>query len=100
MCSMSIVKTSTKEEKAKVFEMVLSSPGMAENCKLSFKLSRQNVLVLARLIETGILDAKSGTEDDVFGALPAESSVEFKVIHEEILKKAGLADFYQKLKSL
>ena len=97
---MSTVKTSTKEEKAKVFEMVLSSPGMAENCKLGFKMSRQNVLVLARLIENGILEAKNGFEDDVLGVLPAESTAEFKVILEEILKKAGIADFYQKLKSL
>lgn len=97
---MSTVKASTKEEKAKVFEMVLSSPGMAEHCKLGFKMSRLNVLVLARLIETGILEAKSRFDDDLFDSLPSESTTEFKLFHEEILRKSGLADFYQKLKSI
>ena len=97
---MSTAGPSGKKEKSKVFEMVLSSPGMAENCKISFKMSRQNVLVLGRLIESGILDSKSSFEDEILGALPEESAAEFKIIHEEILKKAGLTDFYEKLKLL
>lgn len=93
---MSIVK----KEKSKLFEMVLSSPGMAESCKIGFKISRQNVLVLARLIESGILENKTVSEDDILGALPESSVAEFKAIHEEVLKKSGLTEFYEKLKSL
>ena len=96
---MSIVGTSGKKEKSKVFEMILCSPGMAESCKMSFKITRQNVLVLSRLIEAGILNSKNLFEDDILNSLPEESIAEFKLVHEEILKKAGLADFYEKLKS-
>lgn len=45
--------TNGKKEKSKVFEMILCSPGMAEHCKISLKITRQNVLVLSRLIEAG-----------------------------------------------
>ena len=97
---MSNVKASTKEEKSTIFAMVLSSPGMSENCKIVLQMSRQNVLLLSRLIEAGILNAKGNFEDEILSALPEESAGEFKIIHEEILKKSGLTDFYEKLKSL
>ncbi len=92
--------TNGKKEKSKVYEMILCSPGMAEHCKISLKITRQNVLVLSRLIESGILNAKGAFEDEILGSLSEESVAEFKGIHEEVLKKAGLADFYEKLKSL
>jgi hypothetical protein len=92
---MSIVK----KEKSKVFEMVLSSPGMTESCKISLKISRQNVLVLAKLIESGILEAKPNFEDELFSSIPENSVEEFKIIHEEMLKKSGLTEFYEKLKT-
>ena len=93
-------KISSKEEKTKVFEMVLSSPGMAETCKISLKMTRQNVLLLGRLIESGILSNKGNFEDEVLGVLPEALTEEFKRIHGELLSKAGLTDFYEKLKSL
>ena len=39
------------KEKSKIFETVLSSPGMNEKCKIVLMLSRQNILLLSRLIE-------------------------------------------------
>lgn len=89
-----------KKEKTTIFSTVLSSPGMSDNCKIVLQMSRQNVLLLSRLIEAGILSAKGNFEDDILSALPPESAGEFKVIHEEILKKSGLTDFYEKLKQL
>lgn len=97
---MSTVGTSTKKEKSKIFETVLSSPGMSESCKITLQMTRQNVLLLGRLIEAGIISVNASFEDEILSALPEESASEFKVIHEEILKKAGLTDFYEKLKSL
>lgn len=97
---MSNVVASSKKEKSKVFETVLSSPGMSENCKIVLQMSRQNVLLLGRLIEAGILSTNSNFDDEILSALPEESAGEFKIIHEEILKKSGLTNFYEKLKSL
>lgn len=97
---MSNVKTSDKEEKSKLFAMVLSSPGMSENCKIVLQMSRQNVLLLSRLIESGILDPNKSFDDEILNALPEVSTSEFKIIHEEMLRKSGLTDFYEKLKLL
>jgi len=97
---MSTSVSSTKKEKAKFFEMVLCSPGMSEFCKINLKISRQNALLLSRIIEAGILGANADSKDEFLSALPEGTTAEFKMIHEEILKKAGLAEFYEKLKTL
>ncbi|HMU47542.1 MAG TPA: hypothetical protein PKC72_14305 [Chitinophagaceae bacterium] len=88
------------KEKSKIFETVLCSPGMTDKCKIVLQISRQNVLLLARLIEAGLLGKEQPFEDAIMQALPKESGEEFKVVHEEILRKAELTDFYEKLKSI
>jgi len=88
------------KEKSKIFETVLSSPGMNEKCKIVLMLSRQNILLLSRLIEAGLLTGEQAFDDEIIAALPKESVEEFKLIHEEILRKSDLTDFYQRLKSL
>ena len=88
------------KEKSKVYETVLSSPGMTEKCKINLLISRQNILLLARLIEAGLLSDKKSFDDEIVTSLSKEFSEEFKGIHEEILKKGELAEFYEKLKLL
>lgn len=90
----------SKKEKSKIFETVLSSPGMKENCKIVLTMSRQNILVLTRLIDAGLLSGKASFDDEILETLPAESANDFKVIHEEVLKKSGLTDFYNLLTQL
>jgi hypothetical protein len=91
---------SEKKEKAKIFETVLSSPGMSEKCKIILQLSRQNILLLGRLIEAGLLSEGQQLNDEIINALPKESLEEFRSIHEEILKKGSLTEFYERLKVL
>ena len=88
MRCMSTVGPVSKKEKAKFFEMI------------SLKMTRQNALLLSRLIEASLLDEKASFDDDFLSALPEGSVNDFKSIHEEILRKAGLSDFYDKLKSI
>ena len=88
------------KEKSKIFETVLSSPGMSEKCKIVLMLSRQNILLLSRLIESGLLTDEQAFDDEIIAALPKESLGEFKTIHEEILRKSELTDFYERLKRL
>jgi len=90
----------TSKEKSKIFETVLSSPGMNEKCKINLMISRQNILLLSRLIEAGLLSDKKNFDDEIISALPKESFEEFRGIHEEILKKAELTEVYEKLKLL
>ena len=94
------MSTSVSKEKSKIFETVLSSPGMNQKCKINLVMSRQNVLLLSRLIEAGLLTDQQDIDDEIINALPKESLEEFKTVHEEILKKSNLTEFYEKLKSL
>lgn len=88
------------KEKSKIFETVFSSPGMSEKCKISMHISRQNIILLGRLIEYGILSEKNSFNDEILSVLPKESLEDFKTIREEMLKKADLTDFYERLKTL
>lgn len=94
------MSSAVNKEKAKVFETVFSSPGMSEKCKIVMHVSRQNIILLGRLIEYGILSEKNNFNDEVLTALPRESTEDFKLIKEEMLKKADLIEFYERLKSL
>ena len=97
---MSNVQANGSKEKSKIFQTVLSSPGMTEKCKINLMISRQNILLLGRLIEAGLLSDKNPFDDEILAALPEDSLEQFKTIHEEILKKGELTDFYERLKLL
>ena len=73
---------------------------MTEKCKIVLTISRQNILVLGRLIEVGLITDNNTYKDEITAALSMESLDEFKTIHEEILRKGELTDFYQRLKML
>ena len=87
-------------DRGKVFETVLSSPGMGETCKILLNPSRQTVVLLCRLIEQGLENAEGKHGDEMLSFLPSEAVQEVKVILEEMLRKSGLVDFYTRLKSL
>jgi len=91
-----------KSEKSKsmVFEAILSSPGMNEKCKINLSLSRQNILLFCRLIEAGLLAENRNFDDEILTVLPEGSLDELRLVHEEILKKSDLTEFYEKLKLL
>lgn len=97
---MSNVATNGSKEKLHVFETILSSPGMQEKCKIMLQLSRREILLLGRLIEAGLLKENGGFGDEILAALPKESVEELRGIHEELLKKGEMTDFYQRLKLL
>jgi hypothetical protein len=94
------MSSAMNKEKSKIFETLLSSPGMAEKCKIILQLSRQNVMLLGRLIEAGLLTKEHPFDDAIVNALSNETQEEFRAIHEEILRKADLTEFYQRLKSI
>lgn len=97
---MSTVAASVNTEKQKIFQTVLSSPGMSEKCKVVLPLSRQNILLLGRLIEAGLLGEKVGFGDELLAVLPKDSLDELRAVQQEILKKGDLTEFYERLKSL
>ena len=94
------MNSAENKDKSKIFETILSSPGMTEKCKINLQLSRQNILLLSRLIEAGLLTKEHSFDDDILHAFPKEVGEEFRTIHEEILRKAELTEFYERLKLL
>ena len=88
----------TTNDVAKVFDTILSTPGMNEMVKIDLKISRKNVLLLHHVIERGIT-----IENDVsgvLGSLSKEGLSELKNVAEECLQKAGIVELNQKLSTL
>lgn len=86
--------------RTKIFETILSSPGMQESCKIVLNPTRQTILVLVRLIESGIVNKGGKETDEMISFLPEVSLNDLKMISEELLNKGGLVDFYEHLKQL
>ncbi len=84
---------------AKIYDTVLSIPGMNENVKIELRIPRKNVLLLSKVIERG-LSAKDGTEqENILDIAPEETLKELSEISDELVRKAGLTDMNEKLKS-
>lgn len=88
----------TKSDVAKVFDTVLSIPGMSETVKIDLKISRKNVLLLSHFIEQGLLLEKD--DSNLMGIVSEESLKDMKNISEECLQKASLVELNEKLQSL
>ena len=88
----------TKSDVAKVFDTVLSIPGMSETVKIDLKISRKNVLLLSYFIEQGLLLEKD--DSNLMGIVSEESLTDLKNISEECLQKASLVELNQKLQTL
>ena len=85
----------TTNDVAKVFDTILSTPGMNEMVKIDLKISRKNVLLLHHVIERGMT-----VENDVsgvLGSLSKDGLSELKNVAEECLQKAGIVELNQKL---
>ncbi|CAM3689155.1 hypothetical protein [Flavobacterium chungbukense] len=85
----------TKNEVAKVFDTILSIPGMSETVRIDLKISRKNVLLLSHLITLGLNSKKE--DSMLLECISSESQQDLKSISEECLLKAGLVELNEKL---
>ncbi|WP_281631519.1 hypothetical protein [Flavobacterium luteolum] len=88
----------TKNDVAKVFDTVLSSPGMSEPVRIDLKISRKNVLLLSCMIEHGLLLEKDS--GSLLGNISEEGLSDLKNIAQDFLEKAGLVELNQKLSAI
>lgn len=84
---------------AKVFETILSIPGMNDNVKIQLSIPRKNVLLLSKVIERGLASKDGLNDDNILGVAPKETLDELNAISDELLKKAGLIEMNEKLKT-
>jgi len=89
----------TTNDVAKVYDTILSIPGMNETVKIDMRISRKNVLLLTSVIERGLSD-KGEEKSGLLSNIPQESIAAFRTLAEEALQKAGLVELSQKLDGL
>lgn len=90
-----------KNDVAKVYDTVLSIPGMNDEVKVVLKISRKNLLLLTKLIERGMNGKDSEDKSvSVLDTVPKETLLELGEVSGQLLNKAGLTEMNEKLKSL
>lgn len=84
----------------KVYETLLCSPGMSEAVKIDVKINRKTVLLLSSVIESGLTPQEGRETPGLLQLVPKEAAEELKTFAEDCLKKAGLLELSEKMKSL
>lgn len=89
-----------KNDVAKLYDTILSIPGMNDEVKLNLKISRKNLLLLTKIIERGLNGKDSDDKSvSVLDTVPKESLQELSEIAGQLLGKAGLSEMNEKLKA-
>ena len=89
----------TENDAVRVFDTIMSSPGMNEMVRMDLKISRKNVLLLHHAIERGIAE-DGGSPSARLQGTSKENAQELKQLSEECLQRAGLTELNQKLSEL
>ena len=90
----------SKSDITRIYETVLTVPGMNEFVKVDLKMPRKNVLLLSKIIERGMgIETTEGKETNILDIVPAETIEELKVVSLDLLQKAGLSEMNEKLKA-
>lgn len=90
----------TTNEITQVYDTILSIPGMNDTVKIDLKISRKNVLLLTRVIERGLAIKQDDKSSNILDIVPKEIFQEITALADDCLKKAGLTDLSEKLKTL
>lgn len=89
----------TTTDIAQVYDTILSIPGMNDTVKIDLRISRKNVLLLNRVIERGLIVKGDDKSPNILSAVPEDVLKELTLFSEDCLKKAGLTELSDKLKS-
>jgi len=90
----------TTNDVAKVYDTILSIPGMNETVKIDMKISRKNVLLLHSALKRGLTTKDDERSSVLLESIPQEALQELHLISEEYLAKAGLTELSEKLNGL
>ncbi len=83
---------------SKIFDTVLSIPGMNEDIKFNIKLPRKTVFFLSKIIERGLAKSPEKEVPAILDQLPEGVAEEISNVGSELLSKAGLKEMNEKLR--
>lgn len=89
----------TTTDIAQVYDTILSIPGMNDIVKIDLKISRKNALLLNRVIERGLTLKQGDKSSNLLDIVPEDALQELTSLADDCLKKAGLTELSEKLKS-
>jgi hypothetical protein len=90
----------TTNDVAKVYDTILSIPGMNETVKIDMRISRKNVLLLNSVIKRGLNSKDDDKSSNLLESIPPETLKELDSIADDYLTKAGLTELSAKLQAL
>jgi hypothetical protein len=90
----------TSKDVTIVYETLLSSPGMSDAVKIALNIPRKNVLLLSKVLETGLSVKDENGQGSLLASLDSTTIEELKEVMKDLLSKAGLTALYDKLNSL
>ncbi|CAN5165936.1 hypothetical protein BH11BAC5_BH11BAC5_44020 [soil metagenome] len=90
----------TSKDVTIVYETLLSSPGMSDTVKIALNIPRKNVLLLSKVLETGLSVKDENGQGSLLASLDSTTVEEIKEVMKDLLSKAGLTSLYDKLNSL
>ena len=90
----------TTTDVAKVYDTILSIPGMNETVKIDMRISRKNVLLLNSVIKRGLAAKDDDKPLNLLANIPPETLQELNALADDCLTKAGLTELSEKLNSL
>jgi len=90
----------SKNDVVAFYEMLLTSPGMNDEIKITIRISRKNALALSKIIELGLANKSGNEADELFSVVNSNSVEEIKAITTDILSKSGLTETYNRLNVL
>lgn len=89
----------SKTDLTRVYETLLSIPGMNESVKIDLKLPRKQLLLLSKVIERGLTENGAETEPSILSLTSPETKSELQKVVEDLLSKGGLTEMNERLKS-
>ena len=90
----------TKVELVRLYETLLSIPGMNDPVRLDLKIPRKNVLLLSQVIRCGLQANGDSTEGTLLGLIAPGALQDVERLTGELLEKAGLTEMQEKLDTL
>ena len=87
----------TTNDVAKVYDTILSIPGMNETVKMDIRISRKNVLLLNGVIKRSLAAREDDQSVNLLANIPADALQELSAFADDCLTRAGLTELSEKL---